>query len=62
LQADYFDQIRRGSWFYQDSMQPLPSEFADIIEAHHLRSFRDNVIPETPVFSKSESSKKPGYT
>uniref|UniRef100_A0A183CHZ1 DDHD domain-containing protein n=2 Tax=Globodera pallida TaxID=36090 RepID=A0A183CHZ1_GLOPA len=55
-------KIHRGSWFYADSFQPVRSDFADAIEAHHLKSFRDNVIPETPVFSDSESSKKPVLT
>lgn len=55
-------QIRRGTWFYADSIQPLPSDFADAVEAHHLHCFKGNVIPETPVFSESESSKKPELT
>jgi len=43
-----------------ETCQPLPDDFADTIETHHLKSFKGNVIPETPVFSESESSKKPG--
>uniref|UniRef100_A0A915M781 DDHD domain-containing protein n=1 Tax=Meloidogyne javanica TaxID=6303 RepID=A0A915M781_MELJA len=55
-------QIRRGTWFYMETCQPLPDDFADTIETHHLKSFKGNVIPETPVFSESESSKKPELT
>ncbi|KAL7077130.1 hypothetical protein ACQ4LE_004052 [Meloidogyne hapla] len=55
-------QIRRGTWFYMETGQPLPDDFADTIETHHLKSFKGNVIPETPVFSESESSKKPELT
>lgn len=55
-------EIRRGTWFYTESMQPLPTDFADTVEEHHLRCFKGNVIPETPVFSESETSKKPELT
>ncbi|KAL3087315.1 hypothetical protein niasHS_008634 [Heterodera schachtii] len=55
-------KIQRGSWFYADSFQPIRADFADEIETHHLKSFRDNVIPDTPVFSDAESSKKPVLT
>uniref|UniRef100_A0A7E4ZUV3 DDHD domain-containing protein n=1 Tax=Panagrellus redivivus TaxID=6233 RepID=A0A7E4ZUV3_PANRE len=54
--------LRRGSWFQADSMQPLEMDIADAIEKHHLTSFRDQSIPEGPVFSDTESSKRPVLT
>ncbi|MFH4979635.1 hypothetical protein AB6A40_006344 [Gnathostoma spinigerum] len=55
-------EIRRGSWFLLESNQPIDPEMADAIEAHHLRYFRHQVVPDTPVFSEKESSKKPMLT
>lgn len=56
---DVIMKVRRGTWFVSDSMQPLPSDLADAIEKRHLESFRGQVIPDSPVFSEAESSKKP---
>lgn len=53
-------RITRGSWFESDSMQPLIMDLADAIEKKHLESFRGQVIPDVPVFSETEGSKKPG--
>uniref|UniRef100_A0A915EKU5 Phospholipase DDHD1 n=1 Tax=Ditylenchus dipsaci TaxID=166011 RepID=A0A915EKU5_9BILA len=56
-------QIRRGTWFSTDgSLQPEQVELADKIEEHHLKSFRGQIIPESPVFSETETSKKPVLT
>ncbi|VDM49749.1 unnamed protein product [Toxocara canis] len=52
-------EIRRGTWFLAESLQPINPEMADPIEKHHLNVFRLQTIPETPVFSEKESSKKP---
>uniref|UniRef100_A0A914S6X3 Uncharacterized protein n=1 Tax=Parascaris equorum TaxID=6256 RepID=A0A914S6X3_PAREQ len=52
-------EIRRGTWFLAESLQPINAEMADPIEAHHLHIFRSQMIPDTPVFSEKESSKKP---
>jgi hypothetical protein len=41
-------------------MQPLIMDLADAIEKKHLESFRGQVIPDVPVFSETEGSKKPG--
>ncbi len=41
-------------------MQPLVMDLADAIEENHLLSFRGQLIPDAPVFSDSEASKKPG--
>ena len=54
--------LRRGSWFQVDTMQPLSMDLADTIEKHHLTSFRDQSIPDGPVFSDTESSKRPILT
>lgn len=51
--------LRRGSWFQVDTMQPLSMDLADAIEKHHLTAFRDQSIPDGPVFSDTESSKRP---
>ncbi|VDK78447.1 unnamed protein product [Onchocerca ochengi] len=51
--------IRRGTWFLTDSLQPIDPIMADPIEAHHLHIFRSQTIPDAPVFSEKESSKKP---
>lgn len=53
-------KIRRGTWFFAETMQPLPTDLADAIEKHHLTGFRGQIIPDSPVFSETESSKKPG--
>lgn len=53
-------KIIRGSWFYTENMQPLPMDLAEAIEKQHLIGFRGQIIPESPVFSEAESSKKPG--
>ncbi|TMS32631.1 hypothetical protein L596_000448 [Steinernema carpocapsae] len=55
-------EIRRGTWMFADSLQPVLPEVADQIEAHHLKQFRDQHIPEGPVFSEKEASKKPLLT
>ncbi|KAK0393926.1 hypothetical protein QR680_000473 [Steinernema hermaphroditum] len=55
-------EIRRGTWFVSDSLQPIVPDVADAIEAHHLQQFRDQLIPEGPVFSEKEASKKPLLT
>jgi hypothetical protein len=52
-------KIRRGTWVFADTLQPLEPEFADEIEKHHLEKFRNQVIPDTPVFSEYDSTKKP---
>ena len=52
--------LRRGSWFTADNMQPISMDLATEIEKHHLQSFKDQSIPEGPVFSDTESSKRPG--
>lgn len=54
--------IRRGTWFYADSMQPVSEDLANAVEDHHLTNFRGQAIPDSPVFSEAESSKKPGKT
>lgn len=53
-------EIRRGSWFYTENMQPLSMKLADAIEKQHLIGFFGQIIPDSPVFSEAESSKKPG--
>uniref|UniRef100_A0A0M3IUV8 DDHD domain-containing protein n=1 Tax=Ascaris lumbricoides TaxID=6252 RepID=A0A0M3IUV8_ASCLU len=55
-------EIRRGTWFLAESLQPINAEMADPIEKHHLHVFRSQMIPDTPVFSEKESSKKPLLT
>lgn len=50
----------RGTWFQADTMQPLPMDLAETIEKHHITKFRDQSIPDGPVFSDTESSKRPG--
>lgn len=52
-------EIRRGTWFLAESMQPIDQDMAEPIEKHHLSIFRSQTIPETAVFSDKESSKKP---
>lgn len=52
-------KIRRGVWFYSDTLQPLEQEYADEIEKNHLEKFRNQVIPDAPVFSEYDSTKKP---
>jgi phospholipase DDHD1 len=54
--------LRRGTWFQADTMQPLSMDLAEAIENHHLEAFRDQSIPEGPVFSDTESSKRPILT
>uniref|UniRef100_A0AC34QMG2 DDHD domain-containing protein n=1 Tax=Panagrolaimus sp. JU765 TaxID=591449 RepID=A0AC34QMG2_9BILA len=54
--------LRRGSWFIADTMQPINMDLAAAIEKHHLQSFKDQSIPEGPVFSDAESSKRPVLT
>ncbi|KAE9555422.1 hypothetical protein FO519_001359 [Halicephalobus sp. NKZ332] len=54
--------LRRGFWFHADNMQPLAMDLATAIEKHHLQSFKDQSIPEGPVFSDTESSKRPVLT
>lgn len=51
--------VRRGLWFLADNMQPLSLNLADAIENHHLKHFKDQVIPECSVYSETEASKKP---
>uniref|UniRef100_A0A0N5A0K5 DDHD domain-containing protein n=1 Tax=Parastrongyloides trichosuri TaxID=131310 RepID=A0A0N5A0K5_PARTI len=56
-------QISRGIWFIEDDMQPLPNQFAELIEDHHLKFFKDQVITEKTAGSEKESgSKKPLIT
>uniref|UniRef100_A0A0N5A9H1 DDHD domain-containing protein n=1 Tax=Syphacia muris TaxID=451379 RepID=A0A0N5A9H1_9BILA len=55
-------EIRRGTWFLSDTLQPITPELAEPIEKHHLHYFRFQAIPETPVFSEKEASKKPVLT
>lgn len=52
-------EIRRGTWFLLESLQPIDPTMADPIEKHHLHNFRSQTIPDAPVFSEKESSKKP---
>lgn len=52
--------VRRGVWFFADVMQPLALNMADAVEAHHLKHFKEQAIPESSVYSESEASKKPG--
>uniref|UniRef100_A0A0R3RT61 DDHD domain-containing protein n=1 Tax=Elaeophora elaphi TaxID=1147741 RepID=A0A0R3RT61_9BILA len=52
-------EIRRGTWFLLESLQPIDPSMADPIERHHLHIFRSQTIPDAPVFSEKESSKKP---
>lgn len=53
-------KVRRGTWFYMDTLQPVAEELANNIEEHHLEKFRNQVIPDAPVFSENEANKKPG--
>ncbi|CAD5216486.1 unnamed protein product [Bursaphelenchus xylophilus] len=55
-------KIRRGSWFYADTMQPVAEELAEAIEKHHLEKFRNQMIPDSPVFNENEVNKKPVLT
>ncbi|KAI1728276.1 DDHD domain-containing protein [Ditylenchus destructor] len=59
---DESTKICRGTWFNADSMQPLDMKLADAIEEHHLKHFRGQQIPDSPVFSEAETSKKPVLT
>ncbi|VDK23855.1 unnamed protein product [Anisakis simplex] len=52
-------EIRRGTWFLVESLQPINPDMADPIEKHHLHVFRSQTIPDTPVFSEKETSRKP---
>ncbi|CAG9535362.1 unnamed protein product [Cercopithifilaria johnstoni] len=52
-------EIRRGTWFLMENLQPIDPSMADPIETHHLHIFRYQTIPDAPVFSEKESSKKP---
>uniref|UniRef100_A0A1I7VL60 DDHD domain-containing protein n=1 Tax=Loa loa TaxID=7209 RepID=A0A1I7VL60_LOALO len=52
-------EIRRGTWFLAENLQPIDPSMADPIETHHLHIFRSQTIPDAPVFSEKESSKKP---
>ncbi|EJW85977.1 hypothetical protein WUBG_03111 [Wuchereria bancrofti] len=52
-------EIRRGTWFLAENLQPIDPSMADPIESHHLHIFRSQTIPDAPVFSDKESSKKP---
>ncbi|CAJ0957590.1 unnamed protein product, partial [Mesorhabditis belari] len=55
-------ELRRGTWFLPD-WQPLRPEMADAIEAHHLKCFENQTIPETlSMFSEKEAIKKPQLT
>jgi len=47
-------KIRRGTWFYADSMQPLEPALAEKIEKHHLDNFRGQHILNVPEPSKLE--------
>lgn len=55
-------EIRRGTWFLMDTLQPITPELAEPIEKHHLHCFLFQAIPESPVFSEKETSKKPVLT
>uniref|UniRef100_A0AAF5DQW1 DDHD domain-containing protein n=1 Tax=Strongyloides stercoralis TaxID=6248 RepID=A0AAF5DQW1_STRER len=55
-------QICRGTWFIEDDMQPLPNQFAELIEDHHLKNFKDQIIPDKRSENEKESSKKPLLT
>ncbi|KAI6211527.1 DDHD domain-containing protein [Aphelenchoides besseyi] len=55
-------KVRRGTWFYADSLQPVAPDMAEKIEEHHIMKFRNQVIPDTPVFSEYEQNKKPVLT
>ncbi|CEF70686.1 Phospholipase DDHD1 [Strongyloides ratti] len=55
-------QICRGTWFIEDDMQPLPNQFAELIEDHHLKNFKDQIIPDKGSGNEKESSKKPFLT
>lgn len=61
INSDETIQIRRGTWFLADTLQPIDSNMADSVEAHHLHIFRFQTIPDAPVFSEKETSKKPSY-
>lgn len=52
-------KIRRGTWFFADTLQPLEPDLSEEIEKHHLEKFRNQIIPDSPVFSEYESTKKP---
>lgn len=52
-------ELRRGTWFLAESSQPIDPALADPIEKHHLHTFRAQTIPDAPVFSEKESSRKP---
>ncbi|VDK77513.1 unnamed protein product [Litomosoides sigmodontis] len=52
-------EIRRGTWFLTENLQPIDPSMADPIDLHHLHIFRSQTIPDAPVFSEKESSKKP---
>jgi hypothetical protein len=52
-------KIRRGTWFYADTLQPLEENVADDIEKHHLEKFRNQTILTSSAFSDSEVSKRP---
>ncbi|VDN07388.1 unnamed protein product [Thelazia callipaeda] len=52
-------EICRGTWFLMETLQPIDPVMADSIEKHHLHFFRSQTIPDAPVFSEKESSKKP---
>ncbi|KAI6190498.1 BMA-IPLA-1, isoform c [Aphelenchoides bicaudatus] len=52
-------KIRRGTWFYSDTMQPLDAEVADEIEKHHLKRFADHIIPGSGIgFVESDLCKE----
>uniref|UniRef100_A0AC35TI67 DDHD domain-containing protein n=1 Tax=Rhabditophanes sp. KR3021 TaxID=114890 RepID=A0AC35TI67_9BILA len=51
-------EIRRGSWFVEQ-MQPLAKEFSDLIEDHHLKNFRGEIIAEGPAVGERDKNKPP---
>uniref|UniRef100_A0A0N5BEZ6 DDHD domain-containing protein n=1 Tax=Strongyloides papillosus TaxID=174720 RepID=A0A0N5BEZ6_STREA len=55
-------QICRGTWFIEDDMQPLPNQFSELIEDHHLKHFKDQIIPGKVSGNEKDSSKKPIIT
>uniref|UniRef100_A0AC35TZQ4 DDHD domain-containing protein n=1 Tax=Rhabditophanes sp. KR3021 TaxID=114890 RepID=A0AC35TZQ4_9BILA len=55
-------EIIRGSWFTGVDMQPLSKEMAASIEKNHYDHFKDQFIPDGPVFDLNDSTKKPVLT
>jgi hypothetical protein len=52
--------VRRGTWFSTENGQPLCRILANSIEDQHLKVFKDQLIPLSPVYSEAEAAKKPG--